>query len=80
MTDDYIKEIYLLAVHARNNGQIRIPVYIFPFRMTDQNMAAYKARYSGNKELISFWDNLMGGEPVVTLVLGLLRPRVESVK
>ncbi|WP_320054804.1 L,D-transpeptidase family protein [uncultured Acetobacteroides sp.] len=61
MTDDYIKEIYLLAVYARNNGQNKIPVYIFPFKMTDQNMKTYKAKHKGNKELISFWDNLKIG-------------------
>lgn len=61
MTDNFIKEIYLLAVYARNNGQHKIPVYIFPFRMTDQNMITYKAKYKENKELISFWDNLKIG-------------------
>jgi murein L,D-transpeptidase YafK len=61
MTDNFIKEIYLLAVYARNNGQHKIPVYIFPFRMTDQNMTTYKAKYKENKELISFWDNLKIG-------------------
>jgi murein L,D-transpeptidase YafK len=33
MTDDKIKEIYLYALHARNNGQKNIPVYIFPFAL-----------------------------------------------
>lgn len=61
MTDNFIKEIYLLAVYARNNGQDKIPVYIFPFKMTDQNMTAYKTKFKGNKELISFWDNLKIG-------------------
>lgn len=61
MTDDIIKEIYLLAVHAKNNGQSRIPVYIFPFKMTDQNLIIYKAKYKDDKELISFWDNLKIG-------------------
>jgi len=61
MTDNSIKEIYLLAVYARNNGQNKIPVYIFPFKMTDQNMKTYKAQYENNRELISFWDNLKIG-------------------
>ena len=61
MTDTHIKEIYLLAVHAKNNGQSKIPVYIFPFKMTDQNMATYKARYKDNKELTLFWENLKPG-------------------
>lgn len=61
MTDNCIKEIYLLAVHAKNNGQSKIPVYIFPFKMTDENMASYKARYKKSNDLLSFWDNLKIG-------------------
>lgn len=61
MTDNYIKEIYLLAVHAKNNGQSKIPVYIFPFKMTDQNLAAYTTKYKDNEELILFWNNLKIG-------------------
>jgi murein L,D-transpeptidase YafK len=61
MTNEYIKEIYLLAVYAKNNGQAKIPVYVFPFKMTDQNMSAYKQKYKDNKELTVFWDNLKGG-------------------
>jgi murein L,D-transpeptidase YafK len=61
MTDDKIKEIYLYAIHAKNNGQARIPVYIFPFKMTDQNMKNYKEKYNDNEELIRFWTNLKVG-------------------
>lgn len=61
MTDNFIKEIYLLAVYARNNGQNKIPVYVFPFKMTDQNMIIYKTKYKDNEELLSFWDNLKIG-------------------
>ena len=61
MTVGYIKEIYLLAVHAKNNGQTHIPVYIFPFKMTDQNMESNKDKYKQNKELVLFWENLKVG-------------------
>jgi murein L,D-transpeptidase YafK len=61
MTDNNIKEIYLLALYARNNGQMKIPVYIFPFRMTDENMETFRKRYKNNEELLSFWDNLKIG-------------------
>ena len=61
MTDDKIKEIYLYAIFARNNGQENIPVYIFPFRMTDNHFQTYKNRYSNNQELIDFWTNLKSG-------------------
>ena len=61
MTDDKIKEIYLYAVYAKNNGQAKIPVYIFPFKMTDRNMAVYKTKYKNNQNLIDFWLNLKTG-------------------
>jgi murein L,D-transpeptidase YafK len=61
MTDDKIKEIYLYAVLARNCGQNNIPVYIFPFRMTNDNFQKYKNEYTDNKELINFWTNLKKG-------------------
>ena len=61
MTDNLMKEVYLLAVYAKNNGQNNIPVYIFPFKMSDQNMTTYKTKFKDNKELISFWDNLKFG-------------------
>ncbi len=61
MTDNFIKEIYLLAVYAKNNGQTRIPVYIFPFKMTPENMVKYKKEYKADKVLGPFWDNLKTG-------------------
>ena len=56
MTDDKIMEIYLYAINARNNGQIKIPVYIFPFNMTDENLIKYKK----NKN-VNFWTKLKIG-------------------
>ncbi|MCP4553199.1 MAG: L,D-transpeptidase family protein [Bacteroidetes bacterium] len=61
MTTLKIKEIYLYAVYAKNNGQARIPVYIFPFKMTDQNFNRYKTKHKDNKDLIDFWSNIKTG-------------------
>lgn len=61
MTDEYIKEIYLLAAYSKNNGQTKIPVYVFPFQMTDPNFDTHKARYKNDKDLIGFWENLKTG-------------------
>ena len=61
MTDDKIKEIYLYAINAKNNGQNKIQVYIFPFRMTDQNFNRFRKEYSKNTGLIDFWTNLKTG-------------------
>ncbi len=57
MTDEAIKEIYLLAVHARNNGQEKIPVYIFPFRMSQTAID----KQTNAPELRTFWQNLLTG-------------------
>ena len=58
LTDDKIKEVYVLGVEARNYGQANIPVYIFPFKMTDGNMKKYSAQYPQQK---LFWQNLQHG-------------------
>ncbi|PPS23003.1 L,D-transpeptidase family protein [Brachyspira murdochii] len=59
MTDDKIKEIYLYAIYAKDNGQNKIPVYIFPFKMTDDNFNYYKEIYESS--LIDFWKNIKEG-------------------
>jgi murein L,D-transpeptidase YafK len=76
LTDDKIKEVYILAVEAKNNGQKDIPVYIFPFRMTVKNMEKYGAEHPQH---LKFWQNLQHGYayfekyktlPVITQVGG----------
>lgn len=61
ITDEQIKEAYLLAVYAKNNGQSKIPVYLFPFKMTTENMTKYEKEHAGNGQLITFWKNLKVG-------------------
>ncbi len=38
ITDDKIKEVYWLALQARRKGQRKIPVFIFPCRLTGANL------------------------------------------
>lgn len=40
ISDDLMKELYICAVEARNNGQQNIPIRIFPCHLTNEN---YKA-------------------------------------
>lgn len=61
MTNDKIKEIYLLSIYAHNYGQKEIPVYIFPFKMTEMKFEYKKIQYGNNKELVDFWKNLKIG-------------------
>lgn len=59
ITDDLIKELYIFCVEARDQGQSKIPVYIFPFRMENKNWEHQTGRHS--REMIEFWKNLQPG-------------------
>ena len=60
LTDDKIKEVYLVTVEAKSNGQ-KIPVHIFPFRMNESNMKSYEGKYKDISKLVSFWKNIRKG-------------------
>jgi len=53
MTDPVIDEVFWLSDAALEEGQRRIQVHAFPFRMTGENMAAH-----ANGEWNGFWTNL----------------------
>jgi murein L,D-transpeptidase YafK len=61
ITDDKIKEVYVLAAEARNDGQEDIPVHVFPVKLNDENMKALEKRYSQDQGLLAFWRNLKTG-------------------
>lgn len=61
MTNDKIKEIYIYAIEARKNGQLKIPVYIFPFKFTEENISKFKKLYKSDQTLLNFWSNLKTG-------------------
>jgi murein L,D-transpeptidase YafK len=53
MTNSVMQEIYGLAEEALSHGQERIPVHVFPFRMTETNLAAHNV-----PRWRDFWLNL----------------------
>jgi len=53
MTNALMDEIFSFAEKAIDNGQDLIPIHVFPFRMTDENMAV-QSRHPWS----FFWDNL----------------------
>ncbi|MFI5164047.1 MAG: murein L,D-transpeptidase family protein [Bacteroidia bacterium] len=61
LTDEKIKEVYLMALEARAGGQKQIPVHIFPCRMNETEMKILETKYAGNLKLISFWKNIQTG-------------------
>jgi murein L,D-transpeptidase YafK len=56
MTDPVIDEIWRLVTAALKRGQRRFHVHIFPFRMTEENLAQ-----RGNRPWSGFWRDLKPG-------------------
>jgi len=56
MTNKVSQEVYKLATDALDAGQPHIPIHVFPFRMTEANLAKYDA-----PQWRSFWANLKEG-------------------
>lgn len=57
LTDDKIKELYVLAVEAKNNGQSKIPIHIFPAKLNAVNLSTLVKDFPHHT---SFWKNLQG--------------------
>lgn len=56
LTDDKIKEVYALSVQARNNGQKKIEVHIFPFEITEKKLNERKL-----DDNYQFWKSIQPG-------------------
>ena len=56
MTNPVMDEIHRLATASIEGGQEYVPIHVFPFRMTDENMTAQSAPAWN-----SFWANLKQG-------------------
>lgn len=56
MTDKNIGEIYIILEESFKNGSPIVPIHLFPFRMTEQNMALRK-----DSEWMPFWMDLKHG-------------------
>ncbi len=57
ITDDKIKELYILALEARNNGQKTIQITIFPAKMTNKNFAMLKSA-TIDQSTLNLWEDL----------------------
>jgi murein L,D-transpeptidase YafK len=55
LTDEKIKEVYILAVEAKNAGQVKITVNIYPFNLSDGNLKNYTAQFPKQGP---FWKTL----------------------
>jgi murein L,D-transpeptidase YafK len=57
MTDAGIEDIYKVVEQALSAGQRSVPIHIFPFRMTQNNMNSH-----ASSAWISYWKNLAEGD------------------
>ena len=56
LSDRDIEEVYALVDAGLRYGQSGVPVHIFPFKMTDENMKRYQGHFWKG-----FWENLKVG-------------------
>lgn len=61
ITDEWIKELYLIAVEVRSAGQTNIPVHIFPAKLDSKGAAQLERESASNADLWQFWMNLKEG-------------------
>lgn len=57
ITDNYIRELYVLSLQARFLGQEHIPIHILPARLTDENFNLL-GQFVDNPPLLDFWQSL----------------------
>lgn len=60
ITDEWIKELYVLCVEAKTRDQENIPIHIFPARLTDTNFTMLRKQFS-DTDLHDFWSQLKKG-------------------
>jgi murein L,D-transpeptidase YafK len=61
ITDDKIREVYILAIEARNAGQTNIPVDIFPTRLSNTDFEGLQ-QYAQSSEYIEYWRPWLNGK------------------
>jgi len=58
LTDDKIKELYIICIEAKNQGQSKIPVTFYPAHLNDDNFKALKNQYSYDQGRVNLWNDL----------------------
>jgi murein L,D-transpeptidase YafK len=58
--DETIEELYLLTLDTRDRGQARIPIHLFPARMSGPSWRRFLEQ-RGTPALVAFWNQLQPG-------------------
>ncbi|HEC77910.1 MAG TPA: hypothetical protein ENI34_02055 [candidate division WOR-3 bacterium] len=64
--DDAIEELYITCVDVKSNGQQKIPVYIFPCKMDQDNWLWLRQSTAEDSSLLMFWTNIKQGYDLFT--------------
>lgn len=67
ITDSKIEELYVFCVEARNNGQLKIPVTIFPCKLTDEKILNLKSKHTHSVANTGLWTDLKKAYDVFNL-------------
>ena len=58
ITDIWIRELYIYCVEAKNSGQKKIPVHIFPSSLDQINYRRLQGIYFQQKKWLELWEDL----------------------
>jgi murein L,D-transpeptidase YafK len=61
ISDEWVEELYVYCVEARNSGQENIPVHVFPFKMDFENTLTIQGVYPELESEFAFWDDIRPG-------------------
>jgi len=61
ITDDRIKELYIFCVEAKDNGQTKIPVTVFPAKLTNANYNRLILKNKSDTDKLGLWADLKQG-------------------
>lgn len=59
--DQHIEELYVFCVEAKNSGQRKIPVTIFPSKLTDSEYQRLQKIYGKSHVYLNLWSSLKRG-------------------
>ncbi|BDS13282.1 L,D-transpeptidase family protein [Aureispira anguillae] len=58
ITDLRIPNVYILAVEAKDKGQVQIPIHIFPARLEADKLATLASEWSHQTNVIHLWESM----------------------
>ncbi len=58
LSDEYIDEVYIMAVNAKNAGEDFIPVHVYPVKFSNSGSTGYLMNVCNNDNDERFWNNL----------------------